>query len=441
MDFLICYEHIVREIENDTLIKYELEKRGYSCKIIHFNDIDYCLHTKKEKAKVVVTPWLRYDNNVYHYLQYAKKPYKLVNLQWEQVYNEHGIKSGVVKTDGEALKACHLCWGENSSRRLISQGMKKENAPVLGAVQMDYGSSIFDDYYLSRDAIAEQYNLDKDRKWNLLISSFAYANYGDDNIALIEQKFNTSMAVRVELDRKSQSATLDWIERLLGESDCEFIYRPHPSENVDERLNSMVKQYPHFHVIGEKSVKQWAKVCDKTNLWISTSNAELLAMKVDYAIVRPFGVPYDYEIESMRNETFITSPGDFIRYNTSYEPASEAEIKAKLERISYYYSYDENYPAYKRIADYLENVLKSDEGQSFKFSIRNRFSFKVRAIKNFIISKLERKCYLADSTKPIEKLPIKAVIKSNVKMAIEKRKNKETLENRMTDYLRQHDKR
>ena len=31
IDFLIFYEHVNREIENDTLLKYELEKRGYSC--------------------------------------------------------------------------------------------------------------------------------------------------------------------------------------------------------------------------------------------------------------------------------------------------------------------------------------------------------------------------------------------------------------------------
>ena len=105
MDFLICYEHIVREIENDTLIKQELEKRGYSCKIIHFNDMDSCLHMGKDKAKVVVTPWLRYDTNVARYLPIAQKPYKLVNLQWEQVYCANHLKQGLTSTSGQALHA------------------------------------------------------------------------------------------------------------------------------------------------------------------------------------------------------------------------------------------------------------------------------------------------------------------------------------------------
>lgn len=51
------------------------------------------LHMTKEKAKVVVTPWLRYDINVCRYLSFAKKPYKLVNLQWEQAYSERSLES------------------------------------------------------------------------------------------------------------------------------------------------------------------------------------------------------------------------------------------------------------------------------------------------------------------------------------------------------------
>ena len=61
-NFLICYEHISREVENITLLKYELEKRGYSCKIGRF-DNPY-MYVDKIKADVVVTPWLRDDDNV-----------------------------------------------------------------------------------------------------------------------------------------------------------------------------------------------------------------------------------------------------------------------------------------------------------------------------------------------------------------------------------------
>lgn len=435
MDFLICYEHVVREIENDTLIKHELEKRGYSCKIIHFNDIDLFLHMGKEKAKVVVAPWLRYDTNVFRYLPLAKKPYKIVNLQWEQVYCENDIQSGLVSTSGQSLYAYHMCWGENSSVRLIEEGVPEDNIAVVGAIQMDYGRPLFKDYYLPRESIAEEYRLDESKKWNLLVSSFAFANYGEAGIKALEKEFNLSLAEYIEVHQKSQRMTLDWVETLLQSSDCEFIYRPHPSENVDVRLNEMAKKYPHFHIISDRSVKQWAQVCDKVNLWASTSNAELLSMGVDFAIVRPTEVPAGYEVESMRDEPFITDCDEFIQYNTSYTDEKNA-IAGKLARIERFYSYDPNYPAYKRTADYLEQVLKSEKGQSYHFTAKQRLKETITGIKRYIISVLSHKCYLAGNLNPVRYLPLKQDIKNNINLAIQKRKSKEALENAMLDYLR-----
>ncbi len=431
---------MVREIENDTLLKYELEKRGYSCKIIHFNDLDYSLHTGKEKAKVVVTPWLRYDDNVYHFLRFAKRPYKLVNLQWEQVYSEFGLQIGLVTTAGQALKAKHLCWGENSKERLVSAGGSPENLEIVGAMQMDYGSPLFAEYYLPREALADRFQLDVGKKWNLLISSFAYANYGAKAIATLEKRFNHSLAEQVDVHKRSQALTLDWVEKLLETSDCEFIYRPHPSENVDLRLKAMVEKYPHFHVISDYSVKQWATVCDKVNLWISTSNAELLAMNVDYAIVRPIEVPYKYEVESMRNEEFITDCDSFIRYNQSYGAMSDADIAAKLARIEHYYSYDPSTPAYIRIADYLERLLKNEEGQRFRFSLKQRMKFAKLEFKARIFSDIAKKCYLCGNLKPAERMRLKAPAKESIKNRINQRKQKESIEAGMLDYLRAHDK-
>lgn len=436
MDFLICYEHIVREIENDTLIKHELERRGYSCKIIHFNDMDYCLHATKEKAKVVVTPWLRYDTNMYRYLPFAKKPYKIVNLQWEQVYNDYSLKHGITSTAGQALKAYHMCWGENSRNRLVEAGVPAENVAIVGAIQMDYGRPLLKDYYLSREAIAEQYGLDASRNWSLLISSFAYATYQESALKQLEKEFGISLAEQVALHKQSQSMTLDWIEKLLQASDCEFIYRPHPSERSSERLIQMVKDYPHFHVITERSVKQWARVCDKVNLWISTSNAEVLSVGVDFAIVRPLEVPADLEVESMRDETFITDCDAFIRFNASSSDTDSASIAHKLKKIDHFYSFDPDYPAYMRTADYLEQVLKSETGQSYHFTVKQHLAETVTAIKRYIISVLTRKCFLAGNLDPIRHLPLKPDIKKNIELAIQKRKDKETLENTMLDYLR-----
>ncbi len=443
MDFLICYEHNVREVENDTLLKYELEKRGYSCKIIHFNDMDYSRYTGRHKAKVVVTPWLRYDENVFHYLQIAQKPYKLVNLQWEQVYSEHGLQSGVVRTVGNALKAYHICWGENSRNRLIAAGISPDNLKITGAMQMDYGRPLFDEYYQDRESLAAQFDLDSDKKWNLLISSFSYANYGDEDISMLEKKFNTSLTELVNINRQSQRLTLDWVEKLLSVSDCEFIYRPHPSENLDTRLQQMAEKYPRFHVISSLSVKQWARVCDKVNLWISTSNAELLAMNIGYAIVRPIEIPYEYEVESMRSEQFVTDADSFVRFNMSYDHAAGNDCDERMGRIAHYYSYVKDYPAYKRVADYLESVLNSPEGQRFDFALKQKVSFQKRELKQRIFSSIVKKCYVAGNMAPAARMPWKPesqkYYQESIKSRIDKHCVKEAMEKRMLEYLKAHD--
>ena len=440
MDFLICYEHVVREVENDTLIKHELEKRGYACKIIHFNDVDYYLHVGKDKAKVVVVPWLRHDADVCDYLPFAKRPYKLVNLQWEQVYCTNHLKQGLTSTSGQAINAYHMCWGENSRNRLIESGVPEENVAVVGAIQMDYGQPLFKDYYLPREAIADEFGLDNTKKWNLLVSSFAYANYGESGIRRMEKALNLSMTDLVEIHKQSQKLTLDWVEKLLQSSDCEFIYRPHPSEKVDQRLSAMAKKYPHFHVLSDRSVKQWARVCDKVNLWISTSNAELLSMDVDFAILRPAPIPEDYEVESMRNESFITDCDTFIRYNTAGTEEVPISIETKMKRLNHYYSFDPDYPAYKRTADYLEQVLKSGKGQRYHFTAKQYLKMVLNKTKRCMISLLAHKAYIAGDTNALQRLPMKQAIKKNVGLSIKKCQSKEKLETMMQDYLKQHGK-
>lgn len=437
MDFLICYEHVVREVENDTLIKHELEKRGYSCKIVHYNDVDYLLHAGKEKAKVVVTPWLRHDGDLCDYLPFAKKPYKLVNLQWEQVYSKRGLEIGLTSTSGEALNAYHMCWGENSRNRLIEYGVPEDHVVVVGAIQMDYGRPLFKNYYLPKERIAEEYGLDANKKWNLLVSSFAYAtrHYDDSN----NSAMNVAMANTVAMHKQSQQLTLEWIENLLRVSDCEFIYRPHPSEKMNEILNSMAQKYPNFHIISERSVKQWAKVCDKVNLWISTSNAELLSMGVDFSLIRPVEIPLDREVESMYNETFITDCDSFVRFNTTYIKPDPDTITEKLKRINHFYSYDPDYPAYKRTADYLEQILKSSNGLHFHLTAKQQLKKSITSLKRGIMSVLTRKCYLRDSMEPVKNLPLKPVVKQRMEIAVNKHKSKDKAEQAMQAYLKQYD--
>ncbi len=390
IDFLICYEHINREIENDALIKHELEKKGYSCKIIKYDGPGIYLHSKTQnRAKVVVTPWLRYNENVYHFLKLSSKPHKLVNLQWEQVYAQAGINNGLVSTTGESLKAYHLCWGNHSRQRLIEAGVEPENAIVTGAVQMDYGFPQFAKYFRTKEFMAEKFNLDLNKRWILYISSFGFANYNKEDLDALKSRFGQYIYDLANLHETSQSDMLRWIERLLSEYDCEFIYRPHPSEkNLCLNLERMERECRGFHIISEYSVKQWSSICEKVNLWISTSNAELLSMGVDYGIIRPDPVPAEFEVESMREEAFICSYEEFKRYNTNSVPENSGLRERRKDRLTEYYSFDGKNPAYKKTADSLIHILERGKGQDYEFSLKEKLAFEGKEIKQIFISYL-----------------------------------------------------
>ena len=61
LDFLILYEHTVREYESDLLLKLELERRGYTAEIRQLLDPKHLRLFGKDKPEVLVASCM-YDN-------------------------------------------------------------------------------------------------------------------------------------------------------------------------------------------------------------------------------------------------------------------------------------------------------------------------------------------------------------------------------------------
>ena len=439
MDFLFFYEHINREVENVSLIMHELQKRGYSCDIAHFAGPGlYKYGKKKNRASVVVTPWLRYDNNVFHYMQFARHPYKIVDLQWEQVYNKSGVDSGLVNVCDESLKAYHVCWGDNSKERLLSFGAPEENLCVCGAIQQDFGRDIFCDYYKSRQTIADEYGLDADKKWFLFVSSFSYVTYPDESIRKLAEQYGEHPLKFAELSKRSFADITSWIERLLSEQDCEFIYRPHPSEKDSDRLLELAARYSNFHVIRDFSVKQWAKVCDHVNSWISTSNAEIISMGVDYSTIRPIPVPHEMEMESMRGEEYVTTVEDFVKVNVECDNSPE-RIARRREQLGHFYNYDPDRAAYKRVADFLEEVYKSSKRCNYSFSLKNRLSMWLDEQKQRIVSYVIEKQMEHPEKELFATRLLRGAIRANVYNRISVYNATKDLSERVMCYMMEHE--
>ena len=150
-DFLLMYEHKVRELDNLCLLKYELDKRGYRTKILYANNFDLIeARTVMYRTKVLVIGYCYTSSSIRDYASYRIKFDKVINLQWEQVTtNEQEKDSGSFRNlSGLAKEIVHISWGEKNQKRLIEKaGVAPRNVKVTGNITMDLLRPEFRGFY------------------------------------------------------------------------------------------------------------------------------------------------------------------------------------------------------------------------------------------------------------------------------------------------------
>ncbi|MEF9866290.1 MAG: hypothetical protein RR814_07580, partial [Oscillospiraceae bacterium] len=263
-DFLILYEHVVREYESILLLKLELEKRGYSV------EIQQLLGRKKLfrflfPPKVLVASCM-YNNEAInsHVYNNIGKCNKVVNLHWEQMLSDTQEEEEWFNFSGNAKKCIQTCWGSKTRERLIAHGMDEKNCPVTGAVMMDFLRAEFSGYFMDKTALCKKFSLDADKKLMLYISSFGYASMTDAEVRELSDMAGVDFSGFAETNRASMEKTLEYFDKYLeAHPNTELVYRRHPSEWNSPALLALAEKRPNFHVIFELSVKQWIVAADK----------------------------------------------------------------------------------------------------------------------------------------------------------------------------------
>lgn len=404
IDFLILYEHKARELENDCLIKAELEKRGYKVDLINayeYKKIKYFLYYK---PKVILVPFL-YDNkdisNIIH--SRVGNIRKIVNLQWEQVLSKKWEDIGFHIPKEDSIYATHISWGKANLLRLKKAGVN--NAVLTGPIQMDFLRDNFKTYYKTKDQIINEYKFDKNKRIVLYISSFTLTNMTKNEIKGIEDRVYSSVNDLKNIMTISKQDTLNWIIKLLNEKkDITFVYRPHPNEKADQSLISLQKKYNNFKVIDNYSVKQWILVSDKIFTWISTSIVEVFFANKNCSILRPVNINENLDAEININAKLTNSYEQMIEFLDN----DSKSFPIKYNIIQNYYSFDE-LPSYIRISNLLEKVLKMK-----KYDIKNNLHkihyFEV--IKNVIMDEIIIKFDLVNKSSNINNMELKNRINS-----------------------------
>lgn len=360
MNITILYERKTRELYNDLLLKMELESRGHKCIISQMYEADK-FNIGENQPDVILAPHIYSTREIPRIWSRFGKCDKIINLQYEQILSYEQEKEKIFDPKGEAKKAYHVCWGENTHYRLLESGISENKLPILGAIQLDLLRKEFrPSNYEQKQKYSQRFGIDMKKKWIVFLSSFTYADAADAWVKMNENNVNASRENTRKLHSESRSEILDWFSYLLkDDNNFEIIYRPHPDENFLSVVNELKNKYNNFHIIRDEPVKNWINCCDYIYSWYSTSVVEAYYMKKKFSILRPVRIKEESEINFLKDMKFIESKEAFLD-NIYYEDQIE-ELEGNKPLIESYYYVDVNETAIEKYADFIESVNKNND--------------------------------------------------------------------------------
>lgn len=403
-DILIVVEKRKREIENSCLLSAELQRRGFSVKILNV----LSLQRYFTKSKVVIAPHLY---NEFQVNAIAKNIYlksnAIIDLQYEQVLSTENIDD-IHNPCESATLAEHTAWGKSQVDKYIACGINKDKVHTVGHVAMDLMNSRFDKYFFSKEILQNRYKLNPKKRWALYLSSFSYTDLTDKELVSYE-KLNPKARSFAKISEESKESIHEWLSRACIEfPETEFIYRKHPAEHLSVCFKMLESKCSNFHCIDDFSVRQWVKSCDLLYTWYSTSIVDAYFAGKQCKILRPIDIPSNLEVDIMRDGYFLTNYDDF---KASLNTLSN-KFSINKERIEYYYGgLNPQRLAYEKISDICERIISSPNNfHQYKytkpFDILNTCNLRKALIDWFwrIIFDINRYVKLSNVIDPLRKI-------------------------------------
>ncbi len=396
-DFLLMYEHKVRELDNLSLLKYELDKRGYRTKILYANDYNLVkAHTAVYRTKVLVIGYCYTSSSIRDYASYRIKFDKVINLQWEQLTtNEQEEDSGSFRNlSGLAKEIVHISWGEKNQKRLIEKAdVAPENVKVTGNITMDFLRPELRGFYTSREEICRQYDLPAEKKLCLFIAGFKYVEASAEEKRATIARFGEGRRRYLEVANREQLTILEWFRQFLDRNeDYIIVYRPHPGD-ASPRAEKLASEYDNFRVISELSVKQWIAVSDLIYAWNSTAILEAFFAGKNPIYLCPYPIPKDQDHPLLMEMNKIVDYEMFRRTILG----EQIDIGLTKEMVNPFYLVDEKRASYLKIADAFEEVYQGAGytlNRKQKREYRRLYSNKERAVIAFMRMTLLHRIYV-----------------------------------------------
>lgn len=374
-DFLILLDGKQRELESVCLLRYGLERHGYTVKILPQSTWYYLSHRiPTYDCNVLIIPWGYNDDTMIFALRYVRNFKKIVNLQWEQFWDlaDDSNSNHFGFISGWARQCVHVSWGPKNANKLINQcGISERNIIKAGQLSFDFLRNEFNGFYMDRKTLFSRYGLPQDKTVLLFVSSFYYTSVpidvvpGGDSYTTISKNTIINTSIRVK------DLTLQLFVKLLDRhKDIVIIYRLHPVEWGCDKVLSMNQKYENFRLIADLSLKQWIKVVDKIYLWQSMSMAEaVFAGKPCYNIGLN-DMEFGMRSPLLEHSRYIDNYEDFEKSVLENNVPSTVDECALKERYGFI---TDDIPCYVKLCEGLEKVYRDssyDLPVEFENSIR-----------------------------------------------------------------------
>lgn len=307
---LVIYERKSRELETAVLLKLKLQEVGIKCDLAQFYELSSFYLFSKKNYDLIIVPHLYDSKEVFRTLTRYGKKSRILNLQYEQVLSKKWEDLGHHNPSGLAKFYPHVCWGKETEERLIAAGVPHDNVYTVGAMQLDLLQD--SDVDAIKKHLSVKFDLPRNKKWKLFLSSFTYADISDEKLRQNEAIANTNLSYFKDIHSRSRDNILNWFSKVLSEDkDSILIYRPHPDEANFEKIKKLEFEFDNFKVIEYSSAKDWIQSCDLIISWYSTTVVESHFLDKPYAILRPLELPDDFDSVLLKKGKFITSFEEF----------------------------------------------------------------------------------------------------------------------------------
>lgn len=353
VDFVISYEHWQRELYGCTLLKLELERRGYTVELDHFPiDCSFSPYRRKLAPKVVIYPWLYTNGPVKEACAFGKKPQNIINLQSEQSLSEFTLVWRPKMPRDEAQKGYHVCWGNLTKERMLNAGVEDSHLRVVGNIHLDVDRPEFTGIFPGKEELARKYDLDASKPWVMFFSNFKFARMDEKDLHeyldWVPQRLKKQAEMRVQENVGECAGTLNLLlEYIRTNPDIILIYRYHPVEMKKEEdvLKELVRHSDRFRCINDGTIQDWIPACDMFLTTDSTSMTDV------YMRGKPFGL-----IETVHHDAAFTS-----------DIYHEAKLIRSVQELQEAVAMRQDYFPLKK--EVVRNCIANDNGGRYAFEL------------------------------------------------------------------------